>query len=278
MKIGINMLLWTDFVNEAQYSIIDKLKETGYNGIEVPIFVGEKKDYTKIGQHLKSIGMDVTGLTSLLPEENIVNPDLKIQAAGVDKLKWAVDLTCELGTDILCGPFHSAFKDMTDLPPSSDEIKRSAENLHKVAEYAQSNGIVLALEALNRFETYMFNIMKDLKGLIDTVNHPNLGAMYDTHHGHIEEASQQDALQTLGSALKHIHISENQRGIPGTGQIHWQEVFSTLKSMNYTGWLTIEAFSRKIPDFANAINVWRNYGTEEEIYKQGYQFIKSNIS
>lgn len=272
------MLLWTDMVTEEHYSIIEKLQETGYDGIEVPIFGGEAKDYIKLGQHLNSTGMGVTGLTSLLPEENIVNPDPKIQAAGVEKLKWAVDLTCELGTDILCGPFHSAFKDMTDLPPSSDERKRSAENLHIVADYAKSNSIILAPEALNRFECYMYNTMKDLRSLVDTVDHPNLGAMYDTHHGHIEETSQKDALETIGTALKHVHISENQRGIPGSGQIHWQEVFSTLKEMNYDGWLTIEAFSRRIPDFANAINVWRNYGSEEEIYKQGYQFIKSNIS
>ena len=278
MKIGINMLLWTDFVTEEHYEIIEKLQKTGYDGIEVPIFAGESKNYTKIGQHLKSIGMGVTGLTSLLPEENIVNPDPKIQQAGVDKLKWAVDLTCELGTDILCGPFHSAFKDMTNLPPSSEEHKRSAENLYIVADYAKSKGIILAPEALNRFECYMYNTMNDLRSLVDTIDHPNLGAMYDTHHGHIEETSQKNALESIGTALKHVHISENQRGIPGSGQVHWQEVFSTLKEMNYKGWLTIEAFSRRVPDFANAINVWRNYGSEKEIYEQGFHFIKSNLN
>jgi D-psicose/D-tagatose/L-ribulose 3-epimerase len=278
MKIGINMLLWTDLVAEEQYTIIDKLQKTGYDGIEVPIFGGETSDYTKIGKHLKDIGMGVTSLTSLSPEENIVNPDKKIQQAGVDKIKWAIDLSCELGSELLCGPFHSSFKVMTDLPPSSDERKRSAENLSVAAEYAGSHGVILAPEALNRFECYMYNTMKDLKELVDTVNHPNLGAMYDTHHGNIEETSQKKAFNTLGSALKHVHISENQRGIPGVGQVHWQEVFSTLKEMNYSGWLTIEAFSRLIPDFANAINVWRSYGSEQEIYEKGYEFIKSNIS
>jgi D-psicose/D-tagatose/L-ribulose 3-epimerase len=270
MKIGINMLLWTDLVTEEQYTIIDNLQKTGYDGIEVPIFGGETKDYTKIGKHLKDIGMGVTSLTSLSPEENIVNPDKKIQQAGVDKIKWAIDLSNELGSELLCGPFHSSFKVMTDLPPSSDERKRSAENLSLAAEYADQNDVMLAPEALNRFECYMYNTMEDLKKLVDAVDHPNLGAMYDTHHGNIEETSQMEAMQTLGTALKHVHISENQRGIPGVGQVHWQEVFSTLKGMNYSGWLTIEAFSRLIPDFANAINVWRSYGSEEEIYEQGY--------
>jgi len=278
MKIGINMLLWTDLVTETHYPIIDKLKETGYDGIEIPIFGGETKDYTKIGKHLKDLGMGVTGLTSLAPEENIVNPDKKIQQAGVDKLKWAIDMNGELGTDILCGPFHSAFKDMTDLPPSSDEHKRSAENLRKAAEYAGISNVILAPEALNRFECYMYNTMADLKSLVTAVDHPNLGVMYDTHHVNIEENSQKEALECAAPFLKHVHLSENHRGIPGSGQVNWKEVYATLKEINYDGWVTIEAFSRIVPDFANAINVWRNYATAEEIYEQGYQFIKSNIS
>ena len=77
--------------------------------------------------------------------------------------------------------------------------------------------------------------------------------------------------------MKHFHISENDRGTPGSGQVLWSQVFSTLKEINYDGWLTIEAFSTIIPEFANAINVWRDYSPSNEIYTKGLQFIKDGM-
>ena len=119
--------------------------------------------------------------------------------------------------------------------------------------------------------------MADLKTLVTAVDHPNLGAMYDTHHSNIEEKSQSAALRTIAPYLKHIHISENDRGTPGSGQVQWEEVFKTIRDIEYDGWLTIEAFSTIIPEFANAINVWRDYSPSKEIYTQGYAFIKEGI-
>jgi D-psicose/D-tagatose/L-ribulose 3-epimerase len=149
--------------------------------------------------------------------------------------------------------------------------------LYKAADYAQTAGILLAPEALNRFECYLYNTMADLKTLVEDVAHPGLFAMYDTHHGHIEENGQEEAITTIAPYLRHVHISENHRGTPGSGQVRWEEVFTTLKSIEYDGWLTIEAFSRQIPEFANAINVWRNYSPVEEIYKDGLKLIQQGM-
>ncbi|NNE76522.1 MAG: sugar phosphate isomerase/epimerase, partial [Pricia sp.] len=73
------------------------------------------------------------------------------------------------------------------------------------------------------------------------------------------------------------HISENDRGTPGSGQVNWSDTFRGLKEINYDGWLTIEAFSTIIPEFANAINVWRDYSPADEIYTKGIEFIKSGM-
>jgi D-psicose/D-tagatose/L-ribulose 3-epimerase len=116
--------------------------------------------------------------------------------------------------------------------------------------------------------------MVDLKEIVEAVDHPNVGAIYDTHHANIEENSQKEAIELISPYLKHVHISENNRGTPGSGQVNFDEVFSTLKSVNYDKWLTIEAFSTAIPEFANAINVWRDYSPSDEIYQEGYKFIR----
>jgi D-psicose/D-tagatose/L-ribulose 3-epimerase len=102
--------------------------------------------------------------------------------------------------------------------------------------------------------------------------------MYDTHHANIEEKKAHEALSTIAPVLAHVHISENDRGTPGDGHVHWDETFASLAAINYNGWLTIEAFSRNDPDFANAINVWREYSGPWNMAINGLSFIKSQAA
>ncbi|PCJ97404.1 MAG: xylose isomerase [Flavobacteriaceae bacterium] len=277
MKIGMNMLVWTAHVTQEHYPIVDALKETGYDGIELFLGTGDTKLYSALGRHFKDIDMGVTCVTCLTPETNIASPDKKIREAGLDQLKWAIDMGVDLNAEVICGPFHSANSLFTGKPPSLEERQWSIEMLKKVSEYAIPSEIILTPEALNRFECYLYNTMDDLTYLVEQVNAPNLGGMYDTHHANIEEKSQAAALKRIAPYLKHVHISENDRGTPGSGQVNWEEVFNTLKEIQYDGWLTIEAFSRLDPDFANAISVWRDFSPAKEIYEDGLKFIKRGM-
>ncbi len=277
MKIGMNMLLWTNHVTEEHYHIVDDLKEVGYDGIELYMGNGDVAHYAKLGNHFAALGLGVTTVTGLSPDENPCSEDPKKRQAGLDRLKWAIDNAHALKAENICGPIHSSFAYFSRQPPTADERKRSAETLRKAAEYAGDANVMLCPEALNRFECYLYNTMADLKTLVEAVDHPYLGAMYDTHHGNIEEKSQSQALKTIAPVLKHIHISENDRGTPGSGQVQWEDVFPTIKKIGYDGWLTIEAFSTIIPEFANAINVWRDYSPSKEIYTKGLEFIKNGI-
>jgi D-psicose/D-tagatose/L-ribulose 3-epimerase len=73
----------------------------------------------------------------------------------------------------------------------------------------------------------------------------------------------------------HVHISENDRGTPGTGHVHWAETFKALKQIKYDGWLTIEAFGRALPDLAAATKIWRDlFPSAEEVYTKGIRFMK----
>ncbi|MEA1786997.1 sugar phosphate isomerase/epimerase family protein [Arenibacter sp. GZD96] len=277
MKIGMNMLLWTNHVTEAHYGIVDQLKATGYDGVELFLGEGSVAHYSKLGTHFSAIQMGTTCVAALAAEENIASPDRKFRQAGLEKLKWSIDRAAAANCEVICGPFHSTFAFFTRQPPTQAERQWSLEMLLKAADYAAEANIILAPEAVNRFECYLYNTMADLRTLAAKANHPHLGAMFDTHHAHIEEKSQATALKTIAPYLKHVHISENDRGTPGSGQVHWNEVFAALKEIKYDGWLTIEAFSTIIPEFANAINVWRDYSPSEEVYTKGLSFIKNGM-
>ncbi len=275
MKIGMNMLLWTAHVTEAYHPILEDLKATGYEGIEIPIGEGKSSDYERIGKILQDLDLGCTAVTSLFDDGNPASPDPAIRQKAIEQMKWRIEMGAAMGAEIIGGPFHSAFASFSGQPPTVEERKRSAEVLRAAAEIAAPYNIVLTPEALNRFECYLYNTLGDIAELIQAVDHPNLRMIFDTHHAHIEEKSMREVITSHASHIAHVHISESDRGTPGSGQVNWQAVFDGLREIDYEGWLTIEAFSRNNPEFASAINVWRNFQpTMEEIYRDGYKFIR----
>ena len=136
--------------------------------------------------------------------------------------------------------------------------------------------LMMAIESLNRFECYFLNTAAAAVELVRAVNHPNFRTMYDSFHAHIEEKDPAAAIRTVAPVLAHVHISENDRGTPGTGQVNWDATFKTLREVKYDGWLTIEAFGRALPDLAAATKIWRDlFPSAEEVYTKGLAFVKS---
>jgi D-psicose/D-tagatose/L-ribulose 3-epimerase len=99
--------------------------------------------------------------------------------------------------------------------------------------------------------------------------------MYDTFHANIEEKNAAAVIAAIAGNFIHVHISENDRGTPGTGHVAWDETFRALHQAGYDGWLVIEAFGRALPDLAAATKVWRDlFPSAEEVYTQGLRFMK----
>lgn len=274
-KIGFNVLAWSAVVSDELIPIAERLKNIGYDGIECYIGSPDMAAYKRLGEYARQLGLDVTSVMTLNHAENPISEDAAIRAKGLDRIKWVIDRAHDLGARILCGPFHSAHAVFARRAPENQEYNWSAEVLHAAGEYAAQANITLALEALNRFECYLCNTMDQLSHLITLADHPNVRAMFDTHHGNIEEKKFSQAIQTIAPVLAHVHISENDRGTPGDGHINFDEAFAALASHNYAGYFTIEAFSRNDPDFANSIGVWREYSKPWDIAEKGYQFIKA---
>lgn len=274
-KIGFNLLVWSGKIPESFLPITERLKGLGYDGIECFMEERDPRVYKDFGKHLRAIGLEATCVLGVGPDENPIGESRAVREKAIDRLKQAIDCAQALGSQVICGPFHSAFATFTNRrPPEEAEYGYSAEVLHAAGEYAVQANIVLAAEALNRFECYLCNTMEQLTKLVQRTSHPNVKAMFDTHHANIEEKKLSDAIKKIAPVLAHVHISENDRGTPGDGHIPWDETFSTLAEINYKGWLTIEAFTRNDPDFANAINVWREYSQPWDMAEQGIKFIK----
>lgn len=275
MRIGFNLLLWTTHVTAEYFPLLSDLKSTGYDGVEIPIFEGDRSHFRSLRQAIAREGLASTAVTVVPPDANPISPEAGIRAKAVDRLKWSIDMAAECGAELLCGPFHSPLAVFTGTGPTADEKKWAADVLRTAAEYAATANVLLTIEFLNRFECYFLNTAADTVALVKAVAHPSFQAMYDTFHANIEEKQASAAIRTLAPVLRHVHISENDRGTPGTGHVEWAEIFVTLREIGYDGWLTVEAFGRALPDLAAATRVWRDLFPPDEPWKKGLEFTKS---
>lgn len=279
MKIGMCMFLWTTSVGPEHEGLLRDLKATGFDGVEVPIFEGSPDQYETIGGMLDEIGLERTAVAAIGDEgKHLVSADAATRQAGIDYMRWALDCTHALGANRLSGPLHSTLGYFTGSGPTLEELARSVECQSAIGEYAQKKGVVIGLEALNRFECYLFNTMDDLCAHVREVGNPSIRAMYDTFHCNIEEADPIGALTRNIDCISHIHISENDRGVPGRGNIPWAETFSAIAASGYEGWLTIESFGRGLPDLAAATKVWRDFAeSPDAVYRDGYAHIRKRM-
>lgn len=277
MKIGFSMLLWTTGVSEAHRPILEDLKETGYDGVEIPVFSGTPDDYAKLGRTLDEIGLERTAIT-VIPtvEKNPLSADPADRRRAVDYLNFTVDCTAALGAKMIGGPLHQTLGHFSGAALTDEERKRARDVHLAVGAHAEKQGVTLALEAVNRFESYFANTMDTLASYVAYVGHPAIKAMYDTFHANLEEQDPVGAFVRNTQHVVYVHISENDRGVPGRGHVPWAATFQALRSSGYDDWLTIEAFGRGLPELAAATRVWRDLSeSPQAVYRDGYRMIRN---
>jgi D-psicose/D-tagatose/L-ribulose 3-epimerase len=279
MKLGINLYLWADDMHDGLMPVLEKLKRIGFDGVEVPIFDLDLKKWSLWAKRLDDLGLERTANTVIAPEHNPVSADPKIRKAAYERMKAIVDCCATVGSSIICGPHQVALGVFTGRGATDEEWSRSVDHLRRVAEYAAGAGVVLAEEVVNRFEIYHLNTLDQAIRLVDEVDHPNCRIHLDTFHAHIEEKDPAAAIRRAGSRIAHVHISENDRGVPGTGSVAWDSTFDALRDIGYDGWLTVEAFGNFLPNLAAATKIWRPlFDSEEQLASDAHAFLTGKIA
>lgn len=279
MKVGINLMLWTGHVTPADAPLLQTLKDTGFDGVELPLLdVSSSTHYAELGQILDDIGLKRT-TTAIIPDaaHNPLSPDPAVRTRAIQHVERVMDCAAALGAQVLAGPLFQPLGLFSGAGPTEAELERCAEVHRAVAERARAANLPLALEPLNRFECYLLNTCEQTSAYLDRLDEPGFGILYDTFHAHIEEKDPVAALRTALARghVAHVHISENDRGTPGRGHARIAESIAVLKQTGYDGWLTIEAFGKGLPELAAATRVWRDFfSSPEEVYTEGHRYIR----
>ncbi len=274
MKFSMNLLLWGTQVDESLFPVLDLIQEIGFEGVEVPVFNPDPNAWHGWRKKLDELGLHREADTFCGVDTNLISPDKAVRALALENLKRSVDCAVVLGATQLMGPFNAALGVFTGKAATREEWKWGVDGIYQLAEYAEDQGIGLGLEYLNRFETYLTSCGDDLTQFVDEVNHPACRIMFDTFHANIEEKNTGDCIRNMGDRISFIQLSENDRSTPGKGNVDWPGVFQAINDIKYDGWLSIEAFSPKLP----AANIWRQmFDSEEQLMRDGLAFIKQNV-
>jgi len=278
VKYGVHSLLWAERFDTRPEPVIKKVRELGFDGIEIYVSPQQIETFDKkrVKKALGDQKMKCVGSTSLSLETNIISPDEATRKRGIDYLKNCAKMFSELGGELVAGVVYAAWGNIIGRGRTEEEWARSVESLKEVSRLIRGYNVVLGLEPVNRFETYFLNTAADAVNLAEAIDEPNVKVHLDTFHMNIEEKNYYDPIVKTGELLCHMHCCENDRGVAGTGSVNWDEVFRGLADIGYNRWITLESFTPEIRSVAASTAIWRQLApSADALASEGLKFLKS---
>ena len=275
MRFGVNTFIWSAEFGNAEMALLPSLREHGFDGVELPLFSPDAYRVPEIRRALEANGLDCTFCSVLPAGLSVISDDSAVRRKTQTHLMGCIKLAAEIGGRIIAGPLYSPVGFLPGRRRTVEEWNWAVEFYQELGPTLAQSGVTIAIEPLNRFETFFLNTTADAARLCAEISHPNVGILYDTFHANIEEKSQLAALRAAAKYLRHFHSSENDRGTPGTGHIDWSGIFATLAEIRYDGWITIESFGFSLGQLSAAASIWRDLApSPESIAFDGVKFLR----
>ncbi len=282
MKFGINTFVW---VSPCTTADVEKLapvvKNMGFDILEIACENPSLLDMAEIRKILVENHLEGIICGAFGPDRNLGSQNPVFVENAKQYIRWLINAAAEIGSPVVCGPMYSAVG-KEHLESESDrqaEWDRSVAGVQEMARYAAAKNIKLALEPLNRFETDMINIVSQGWDFIRQTGMENVGFHLDTFHMHLEEKNSAAAIRAAHPRIFHFHACENDRGVPGTGQVHWDEVARALKEIDYNGPVVIESFTNQVKEIARAVCIWREIAPSQDVIAvDGLKYLHSLLN
>ena len=190
-------------------------------------------------------------------EADITSPDPGVREAGLAHLRWAVATTAALGGRGLAGVVYAPWG-VFDPLAKTERAGRSAEAFAALDDDLARHGVTLGIEAINRFETDLVNTSAEAVAMAEASGSGRVGVLLDTFHLNIEEKDVAAAITSAGDRLVHFHVSDNDRGVPGSGHAPWADVTKGLTAIGYDRWIVAEMFVIAGNPASADLNIWRD--------------------
>ncbi len=273
IRLGMHSSLWTaGWTRQGAELSVKEAARCGLQVVEIALLEPDKVDVAHSKELFARYNVAPTASLGLPAEVTATLYPEKAQAF----LMRALEVAHELGANTLSGVTYSTIGHRTGAPPTEAEYVAIAKALKPVAKRAGDYGMSLGLEPCNRYETHMLNTAKQAHALAERIGEPAVMIHLDTYHTNIEEKSFDQALKDGGGKVHYVHLSESDRGVPGSGNVDWKSVMVALRSAKFSGDLVMESFVNMMPQLASALSVWRPVARDrDEVLDIGVPFLRS---
>jgi D-psicose/D-tagatose/L-ribulose 3-epimerase len=253
-RLGAHAFVWeAEWTPATARRVVASAAAAGLDFLEIPLLEPGTVNVQATREVLAASGLGVTCSLGLPLGASLTEPP----QAGIAFLEQAVDVAAELGSALLTGVIYASLSEPPQRPVGPREFDAIADSLRRVALRAADRGVRLGIEPVNRYETSVVNTAAQGLELIAAIDEPNVVLHLDTYHMNIEEKGFGPPIRSAAANLGYVHLAESDRGVPGTGNVPWDEVFEALADIRFEGDLAFEYFAGVNPLLARATCIWR---------------------
>ncbi|MYS80611.1 sugar phosphate isomerase/epimerase family protein [Embleya scabrispora] len=281
--IGVNTWIWASPLTDADLiELAPRIREFGADMVELPLEQPDDWSPATVRKVLLDHDLAAASVAAVMPPgRDLVATDAAALGRTRDYLRRCVDAAAEVGAPVVAGPMYAAVGRTWRTTPAErarclDELR---DGLAPIAEHARSNGVVLAVEPLNRYETSLLNTVAQTAEAIAELPADAVGIALDTYHQNIEEHDLVTAVRTAGGRIAHVQVCANDRGTPGADHLDWPGFLTALQETGHQGPLCIESFTAHNASIAVAASIWRPLAaTQDAIARDGIAFLRATLA
>ncbi len=236
---------------DADLANVARLAALGYDGVELAVREPKSLDVSALRRMLDKHHLRVpalgTGQAYVEEHLSFTDPDAAVRERALARIQTHIALARAFNAIVILGLVRGKVQ------PNVARAQAHAwllDAMKTVARAAKENGVRLAIEPINRYETDLINTTADALALMDEIGADNVGILFDTFHANIEEPSLERSLRACGARLFHVHIADSNRWYPGAGHTDFARVIAALREIQYDGWLSAEILPK--PDWRAA--------------------------
>ena len=234
----------------------------GYDGIELAVRGGSEFEYEYIDRTLRrhDIGISAISTGQVFADSKLwlSARDDAIRKAAVSEFVGIIDMASSLGCIVNIGRARGFVEEgdaagETEGDAAGETVKRFCESMGAIAPYAESKGVTLVLEPVNRYETNFINSVSEGAALIETLRAAGIGnlkLMPDFFHMNIEDASMEESLRSHKDLIGYIHAADSNRRAPGWGHLDFSSLAGVINEIGYDKWISLEILPLPDPESA----------------------------
>jgi len=251
-------------------TVLGAVAEAGYDGADLDAEPDRIDDalFTAVVDKARNLGLSIPSLLGAWggwhagEERDLASSDESKRRYAVDYAKRCLDLGATLDEppvyEICAVSFVPEYP--VTSKPIADLRRQFERSAREIAAHAESVGVPVAIEPVNRFEGYagFMNSVVEAVAVVEAVGSDHLGIVADFFHLNIEDGPVTEALRTAGEHLMHIHLADSNRQMPGTGHLDFSDIVRVLDAIGYEGYLSIDCVPAK-PDWRTVLTSTREF-------------------